>query len=224
MEGGEAMERQPEPEYMDLPEEALAYAQADFADVNAAFVERLLKLAGGQEAVSALDLGAGPADIPLRVAEQRPHWRQFAVDAAISMLRLAEPERRRAARRVVLVQADAKRLPFPDHSIQTVYSNSILHHVLDPHAFWSEVRRVLRPGGLIFLRDLSRPPSPQAAQDLIDEHAAGESDLLREEFYRSLLAAYTPEEVRAQLRKAGLEGLEVRQITDRHLDAWGQPA
>jgi ubiquinone/menaquinone biosynthesis C-methylase UbiE len=218
------MERQPEPEYMDLPEEALAYAQADFADVNAAFVERLLELAGGQEAVSALDLGAGPADIPLRVAEQRPHWRQFAVDAAISMLRLAEPERRRAARRVVLVQADAKRLPFPDHSIQSVYSNSILHHVLDPHAFWSEVRRVLRPGGLIFLRDLSRPPSRQAAQDLIDEHAAGESDLLREEFYRSLLAAYTPEEVRAQRRKAGLEGLEVRQITDRHLDAWGQPA
>lgn len=40
-----AMHRQPEPELMDLAHEAEAYAAADFSDVNAAFVDRLLSLA-----------------------------------------------------------------------------------------------------------------------------------------------------------------------------------
>jgi hypothetical protein len=34
------MHRQPEPELMDLPHEAQAYAAADFSGVNAAFVDR----------------------------------------------------------------------------------------------------------------------------------------------------------------------------------------
>ena len=59
------MPRQPEPEYMDLPEEAAAYAEADFADVNEAFVERLLEHVGAREEELALDLGTGPGDIPL---------------------------------------------------------------------------------------------------------------------------------------------------------------
>ena len=57
---------------------------------------------------------------------------------------------------------------------------------------------------------------------LVAEHAGDESALLQEEFYRSLLAAYRPDEVRAQLAEAGLANLEVAAVSDRHLDVWGQ--
>ena len=83
------MERQPEPEYMDLEVEAAAYAAADFAEVNAAFVERLLEVAGTIARAVAIDLGTGPGDIPLRVAARRSGWRILAMDASWAMLRRA---------------------------------------------------------------------------------------------------------------------------------------
>jgi len=45
---------------MDLPHEAKAYAEADFSDVNTAFVDHLLELTGPLEKGLVLDLGTGP--------------------------------------------------------------------------------------------------------------------------------------------------------------------
>ena len=75
--------RTPEPEYMDDRAEAEAYAAADFSGVNAAFAERLAELAVAIDNAEALDLGTGPADIPIRVARLKPGWRITAVDAAV---------------------------------------------------------------------------------------------------------------------------------------------
>jgi hypothetical protein len=64
--------------------------------------------------------------------------------------------------------------------------------------------------------DLARPESEAEAQDLVDRYAEGAPDILREDFYNSLLAAYTMDEIRAQLRDAGLNSLEVAPASDRH--------
>ena len=50
---------------MDDTEQALAYARADFSEANALFVDLLLLLSGGELNGRLLDLGCGPADIPL---------------------------------------------------------------------------------------------------------------------------------------------------------------
>ena len=217
------MDRIPEPELMDLPHEALAYAEADFADVNEAFVERLLVLAGPLGRANALDLGTGPCDIPLRLWRRRD-WRIAAVDAASAMLRIGM-RTLRASHCLGAIQpilSDAKILPFAAGSFDVIFSNSILHHLGEPERLWGEVARVGKRGALVFLRDLARPASQDAARRIVEEHAGSESALLQEEFYRSLLAAYTPEEIRRQLDTAGLCGLEVAMVTDRHLDVWGQ--
>jgi ubiquinone/menaquinone biosynthesis C-methylase UbiE len=153
------------------------------------------------------------------VRARKPRWRIVAIDAARSMLALGTMAARGG--RVWLVQADGKRLPLADARADVVFSNSILHHLPDPAPFWREVRRVARPGATVLLRDLSRPASEKEARRLVEEHAGDESPLLREEFHRSLLAAFTPDEVRAQLVHAGLAGLTVEPITDRHLDVFG---
>ncbi len=212
------MQRQPEPEYMDLADEADAYAEADFNDVNQVFAERLFELADDAP-YSALDLGTGPADIPRRVTLGRPHWRIAALDAAFAMLRIAHA--RGWDHAFMLVQGDAKGLPFADHAFDVIFTNSILHHLSDPFLFWREIKRVAKPGALLFLRDLSRPETGEQAHAIVVKHSGNESELLQEEFYRSLLAAYTPNEIRVQLTQAGLHGLHVEQITDRHLDVYG---
>jgi ubiquinone/menaquinone biosynthesis C-methylase UbiE len=217
------MHRQPEPELMDLRDEAAAYAAADFSAVNAAFVERLLELAGGVAAVRAVDLGTGPADIVIRVARARPGWNIDAVDGAAAMIEIANRAVAAAgvSTRIRLHLADAKHTGLAAGGYDVVFSNSLLHHLPDPLPWWREIRRLGRPGGVIFIRDLFRPASPDAARAIVQQHAGGESELLREEFWRSLLAAFTLEEVREQLAAAGLDGLTVQASSDRHLDVFG---
>jgi hypothetical protein len=71
--------------------------------------------------------------------------------------------------------------------------------------------------------DLMRPRTVAGAQRLVDDYAAGEPDILRRDFYNSLCAAFEPHEVEAQLVAAGLAGLTVEVISDRHLAVHGVP-
>lgn len=218
------MKRIPEEERMDRAEAADAYANADFTEVNERFVEAVAAAMRGLRLATLLDLGSGPGDIPLALAAANLSDNIVAVDAAAEMLDWAM---RRAsssthATRVALVRGDAKTLPFPAGAFDAVVSNSILHHVADPNLFWREVARMLPRGGQVFMRDLMRPDTIQDAQALVDEYARDESEALQGEFFRSLCAAYTVEEVHEQLQKTGLETLNVRASSNRHLDVFGQ--
>ncbi len=217
------MQRTPEPEYMDLATEAEAYALADFSEVNDRFVERLLALAGGRESARAVDLGTGPGDIPIRLVRARPGWTVVGVDGAPAMLDHARQAAREAGLqdKIEYVLADAKATSLDDGGFDVVFSNSIIHHINETRPLWSEVERLGKPGAVVLLRDLARPESESGAREIVEQYASGESALLQEEFYRSLLAAYTPEEIRAQLDDAGLSMLRVEMVSDRHLDVFG---
>ncbi len=208
---------------MDEVAEAEAYARADFAEVNEAFVRRLLELAPAERA-NALDLGTGPGDIPIRMARRRPKWLITAVDASAAMIALAWQAVREArlTETIWLVQADAKATPLKAGAYDVVFSNSILHHVSDMPRFWAEFRRLAAPGAAVLLRDLCRPASEGAARRIVRTYAAAEPDLLQEEYYRSLLAAWTVEEIRRQLEQAGITTLQVAMASDRHFDVFGR--
>ena len=216
--------RIPEPEVMSGADEAAAYAKADFSGVNAAFAARLLVLAGRRRRAEAVDLGTGPADIPVRVARGRRGWRITAVDASAAMLRAARTNVRRArvGRAVRLLRADALRTGLPAASFDVVFSNSLLHHLPRPGGLWREIRRLGKRGAVVFVRDLRRPLSRARARRIVETYSGGESPTLKRSFYESLLAAFTPGEVRAQLRKAGLFRLRITLPSDRHVDVFGR--
>jgi hypothetical protein len=52
---------------------------------------------------------------------------------------------------------------------------------------------------------------------MVGLYAAGEPEVLRRDFYNSLLAAFTIEEIQVQLTGAGLSGLAARSVSDRHV-------
>jgi hypothetical protein len=56
----------------------------------------------------------------------------------------------------------------------------------------------------------------QAAYDIVEAVSPHEHPILKEDFYDSLCAAFTMEEVKAQVRHAGLP-LEVGRASDRHM-------
>ncbi|HST65337.1 MAG TPA: methyltransferase domain-containing protein [Mycobacteriales bacterium] len=62
-----------------------------------------------------------------------------------------EQARRRFGGRVPFRRADGADLPFADRSIDAVVFNQIYEHVVDPDAVLAEIRRVLRPDGVVYL-------------------------------------------------------------------------
>ena len=107
--------------------------------------------------------------------------------------------------------------PIPAKQYDVILSSSFLHHLHDPQALWTTVRQHAKRGTLVFVVDLSRPASRAAAEALTEKYAVGEPDVLRRDFFNSLLAAFTCVEIEAQLVDAGLRSLKVRPISDRHV-------
>ncbi|HOL18813.1 MAG TPA: class I SAM-dependent methyltransferase [Candidatus Hydrogenedens sp.] len=213
------MQRQPEPELMDDPLEAEAYSITDFSDVNEKFVEKLCSILPLSGELIAVDLGCGPGDITYRTFMRNEDWHIIGVDGSEAMLRFAQKQF--GIRKPIWILSDAKFLPFADYSIDLVFTNSLLHHLLDPMPFWNEIKRIIKPNGFLFLRDLFRPISTEKAQEIVDTYAGDASSLLKKEYFRSLLSAFTPEEIQEQLSQCGLHFLTVERVTDRHVDVYG---
>ena len=101
-------------------------------------------------------------------------------------------------------------------------ANSLLHHLDDPMVIWDTISRHASKGTPVFIMDLMRPASKDRAEELVHLYAENESPILKKDFYNSLLAAYTTEEVKEQLMRAHVTHLTVEALSDRHLLVWGK--
>jgi 2-polyprenyl-3-methyl-5-hydroxy-6-metoxy-1,4-benzoquinol methylase len=207
---------------MDEPAQARAYAEADFSEPNELFTMAVTERLAERPPGRLIDLGCGPGDICLRMARHLPGWHIVGLDAGPNMLALAAEAvaSAGAADRIDLVCAR-----LPDHGqkapFDTVVSNSLLHHLPDPMSLWQCVAQLAGPGAYIQIMDLHRPDSVARARWLVDHHAAEAPDILRQDFYNSLLASWTIEEVRDQYERAGLQFLRLSRPTERHWMASG---
>jgi ubiquinone/menaquinone biosynthesis C-methylase UbiE len=101
-----------------------------------------------------LDLGCGPGSITLGLAEKVAPGEVVGVDLQPSQV--AQAQELSAARGVKNVRfeiADVYRLPFPDASFDAVFAHAVLMHLREPVRALTEMRRVLRPGGIVGVRD-----------------------------------------------------------------------
>ncbi len=220
------MERMLEPELMDDEGQARAYAEADFEAPNSQFVDLFAEYFGDFSGNGyLLDLGCGPGDICLRLARRYPQAIVHGLDGAPAMLAHARQALARLPDlqgRVEFLQGVLPEAVLPLGNYQAIVSNSLLHHLHDPLVLWHSVRHYAVPGAPVLAMDLLRPPSQQAARQIVDSYAAGEPPILRRDFFNSLLAAFSLEEVRAQLLAAGLEDFTVVRVSDRHLAVYGR--
>jgi len=220
------MKRIPEPELMDTEEQARAYAAADFSEAHQSYVTLFSETFPKRPATATvLDLGCGPADVTIRFAKANPGYTFHAVDGSAAMLncaRQALKSQRRLIQRIKLVAGYIPGAPIPCKSYDLILSNSFLHHLHDPKVLWRCVRRHAKTGTLVFITDLFRPASHARAKALVRKYSHAEPPILKRDFYNSLLAAFTPDEIKEQLAKAKLDQLRVKVISDRHLMIYGR--
>ena len=214
------MQRIPEPELMDDPVQAAAYAMADFDEPHSMFIKTFqTRFPGIDIRGNVLDLGCGAADITIRFARAYPGCHLYAVDGAKAML--SEGKARITAEgledRIDLIQGVIPRVPLAINDLQAIISNSLLHHLYDPSGIWDCIKKLGNNEVSIFIMDLMRPDSDAEVQRLVNTYAADEPPVLKRDFYNSLYAAFTPAEVAIQLRTASLLHLKIEVISDRHM-------
>ncbi|NEP35440.1 MULTISPECIES: class I SAM-dependent methyltransferase [unclassified Moorena] len=213
------MSRVLEPEVMDTWEDAVEYDSMDFTEVNTAFAQLALEL--GPQAGLVLDVGTGTSRIPIIIAQMRPQWQIWAIDLSENMLKVGAQNVEDAGlqEQIKLERVDGKQMPYRDSMFDMVISNSIVHHLPDPLPFFREVKRLLKPGGGILLRDLIRP-ADVATMDALVARISGEYNQYQTQLFRdSLHAALTLDEVNQMVLEAGLSGVRVYQSSDIHWTA-----
>jgi SAM-dependent methyltransferase len=214
------LKRVPEPELMDEAEQARAYALADFAEPNERFVGYFEAYCTGPGTGAVLDLGCGPGDIVLRLATRHPELVVHGLDGSAAMLHYASERLHEApalSGRVQFVEGVLPGAALPLPGYDAVISNSLLHHLHEPRHFWQAVREAGKPGAAVLVMDLYRPPSEQAAWAIVEQYAGAEPEVLKRDFFASLCAAFETDEIRAQLRESGLDSLDLRTVSDRHV-------
>ncbi len=217
------IERILEPEAMDTADEAREYDLMDHVAVNAAFVSDMIAAAARVPGLRwredfIVDIGTGTARIPIELCRRERSCRVIAVDLAHEMLAVGARNVIEAElqSRIALVRARAGALPLGDASARMLVSNSLMHHLPDPAAALREACRVVAPGGIVFMRDLFRPPSRAELDRLVGVHAGTATAGQRQLFADSLHAALTVEEVRAMADGMAFATSSVEATSDRH--------
>lgn len=219
------MQRIPEPELMDESEQALAYANADFSEPNQRFVDAFAAEFPELRHGAMLDLGCGPGDIVIRLAERLPGLEVHGLDGARSMLAHGEARLQQLPAlqdRVRFIEGVLPGARLPRPAYDAITSNSLLHHLHDPQGLWQSIRAAGAPGAAVMVMDLFRPASTEAAWAIVERYSGSEPEVLKRDFFHSLCAAFEPGEVREQLVACGLGGLAVRTVSDRHLIVSGR--
>lgn len=223
------MIRIPEPELMEEPTQVESYANADFETAHSFLIRKFQdRLPQRFTPESILDLGCGPGDMSSRLYSQFPNGNFTFLDGSEFMLDLCKK------RMGTLVSKKRnKKIEFkkeliqdfvPEFPYDLVFSNSLLHHLYDPFEFWAAVQRSIQPESFIFISDLMRPDSLNIANQLVERYANDEPEVLKRDFYNSLLAAYRLEEVKEMLEVVRLDSkLNLETITDRHWICYSKP-
>ena len=125
------------------------------------FIETDAVIASGINRGHALEMGPGPGYLGLEWLKKTNGTRLTGLEISAAMIGMAGKNAREYGleKRVTYVEGSGLNMPFADKTFDAAFSNGSLHEWEDPVRVFSEIRRVLKPGGRFFVSDLRRDMS-----------------------------------------------------------------
>lgn len=117
----------------------------------------------GRNPHNILDIATGTGDVAFALAKQYPEAQIFGLDLSEGMLAIARkkqdelPEGKKS--RIVFSQGDSLDMTFPDDTFDLVTVAYGVRNFENLRQGYSEIRRVMRPGGVLCVIELSQPTS-----------------------------------------------------------------
>lgn len=124
----------------------------------------------------AVDLGCGTGNVLHAMLEKADSV--IGVDGSPRMLELARRRFGSEQERISLRIGDLSHLPLRDGEADFASLNMVLHHVPEPVAVLSEIRRVLSPSGTLLLTDFNKHDKESMRSEYGDHWLGFESDKL----------------------------------------------
>ena len=162
---------------------------------------RLIDFAGIESGMRVLDVGCGPGALAERLAERVEPELVSAADPS-------EPFVAACAERVPgadIRHATAEELPWRDEAFDAALAQLVVNFIRDPHAGVGEMRRVVRPGGIIAACTWDYGGGMQMLRAFWDAARAVDPDAPDE---GRTMRFRTSEELEELWRGAGLEDVE----------------
>lgn len=102
-----------------------------------------------------LDVGCGTGPMIELLTEEYPDRHYVGMDLTPKMIEVANAKGLKNAEFIV---GDSEDMPFENESFDVLICANSFHHYPDPQKFFNEVKRVLRPNGMLVLRDYTSYP------------------------------------------------------------------
>lgn len=195
--------REPEPDLvMENSEQVEAYSHAGRIDgvMAAAYLFHSARISQIiQDCKNVVDLGCGPATQLCQIAELNPAITFHGVDLSDSMLETAKIyAKSKNINNIIFYKGDITNLSFlQDKFADAVISTMALHH-LPSHQLlencFSEINRILKPNGGLYLVDFGRLKSLKSVIYFAYINAKQQPHLFTLDYERSLRAAFAPED------------------------------
>ena len=105
-----------------------------------------------QSGMCLLDCGCGPGSITADLANLGAAREVIGIDVDATQLELARAHADAAGvSNIRFEKGDVRQLHFDDESFDAVFTHGVIEYVSDPVATFAEIRRVLKPGGVLDL-------------------------------------------------------------------------
>lgn len=196
--------RVPEPNpIMDAPAQVAAFTQSGREDGILAFTYFFHALQATPVILpgdKVLDLACGPANQLAQLARLNPDAHFIGVDASASMIHEARSNLARSSvSNVELIEGDMTQLDaIETAAMDGVICTMSLHHLpdlADLARTFREVRRVLRPGGGLYLADFGRLKRAATQHFFVRDRGKNQSPQFAQDFLHSLQAAFSVAEL-----------------------------
>ena len=112
----------------------------------------ILDMLKNRKYLSVLDMGCGTGAILEKISKENPKAFLFGLDLSENMIAEAKKKNIPKAQYVI---GDAENLPYENEKFDVVICNQSFHHYPNPQAFFDSVKRCLKPGGRLILRDVT---------------------------------------------------------------------
>lgn len=170
-----------------------------------------------------LDTCTGTGDLALAIRNFYPQARIAGIDFSVEMLRFANAKDRQKKSKIIFQEASVSNLPFEDNSFDGVTMAFALRNLKpDLLKVFTEIFRVLKPGGSFAFLDFGPPPDNsmgflyslylETLLPFVGQIISGDSEAY-DYLARSILEFHSNAEVINLLEEAGFSNVKVRSMT-----------